>query len=236
MCAGTSSLTKTPPGTTYCIAHMNASTSMFAFWCELAQSGGWTCLDEFNRINIEVLSVVAQQMLSLREGRLAGKKHIDFLGIRIKLLDHHVIITMNPGYAGRTELPDNLQVCFRGVAMLVPDYALIAEIMLFAEGFGEAFPLSKKMCKLYILMSEQLSQQRHYDYGLRAVKSVLVIAGALKRGNPGMTENDLLIRAICDANLPKFLAFDLPLFRGLVSDLFPGTENNPHGLGRFGEL
>merc|ERR1711871_26390 len=192
--------------------------------------------DEFNRIDIEVLSVIAQQLLVLREGRLAGKNNINFMGVGIKLMDHHVIITMNPGYAGRTELPDNLQVCFRGVAMLVPDYALIAEIMLFAEGFGEVLPLSKKMCKLYILMSEQLSQQRHYDYGLRAVKSVLVIAGALKRNNPDKEENDLLIRAICDANLPKFLAFDLPLFRGLVQDLFPGTEIKEHDLGRFGAV
>lgn len=80
------------------------------------------------------------------------------------------------------------------------------------------------MTVLYKLSREQLSKQYHYDFGLRALKSVLVMAGAFKRGDPDMSEQLVLMRALRDMNLPKFVFEDVPLFLGLINDLFPGMD------------
>ena len=95
---------------------------------------------------------------------------------------------MNPGYAGRTELPESVKALFRPVVVIVPDLQQICEIMLFSEGFLLAKVLAKKMTVLYKLAKEQLSRQYHYDFGLRALKAVLVMAGELKRGSPDLNE------------------------------------------------
>ena len=80
------------------------------------------------------------------------------------------------------------------------------------------------MTVLYKLAKEQLSKQYHYDFGLRALKSVLVMAGGLKRGSPEFDECTILMRALRDMNMPKFVFADVPLFRGLIGDLFPGLD------------
>ena len=73
-------------------------------------------------------------------------------------------------------------------------------------------------------MIQQLSKQDHYDYGLRNLKAVLNMAGQLKRNDPNMSEESILMRALRDMNLPKFIKDDERLFRLLLGDLFPGLE------------
>ena len=193
--------------------------------------GAYACLDEFNRINVEVLSVIATQLFKIRQAQLIGAKTVTIMTDAITLVGKSgVFITMNPTYSGRSELPDNLKANFRPITMMKPEFSKIAQVKLYSEGFSESDALSKKLYKLYELAEQQLSQQDHYDFTLRTLGTVLSMAGNLKRktksefGKEKHDEDLIVLSALRDANFPKFISEDIKLFRALLSDLFPDIE------------
>ncbi|VDO04672.1 unnamed protein product [Rodentolepis nana] len=195
----------------------------------LCRVGCWGCFDEFNRIEVSVLSVVTSQIQAI-QAALKAKATVFQLDGQETSLNSRIgyFITMNPGYAGRTELPESVKALFRPVVVIVPDLEYICEIMLFSQGFLTARELAKKLTTMYHLAEKQLSQQYHYDFGLRALKSVLTMAGGIRQADPDNREDKLLMRALKNTNLPRFVHEDVPLFLGLVQDLFPGVELDLH--------
>jgi dynein heavy chain len=201
----------------------------------LCKSGAWGCFDEFNRIHLEVLSVLATIVSAIQEARKLVKASFKFpdssknpnSNPECELMGTTAyFITMNPGYAGRQELPENLKVLFRGVCMMVPDRQAIIRVKLCSFGFDNNDDLSKKFAKLYYLCEDQLSKQKHYDFGLRNILSVLRHAGNVKKKVREVEkEEEILYLALKGMNESKFVPDDIELFKSLIEDVFPSQRN-----------
>ncbi len=198
----------------------------------LVKCGAWGCFDEFNRLLEEQLSAISQQIQIIQEAIKARQKHIHLLGKDVNVnFNSGIFVTLNPagkGYGGRSKLPDNLKQLFRPIAMSVPDNELIAEVLLFSEGFKTAKVLSQKIITIFTLSKQLLSKQLHYDWGLRALKTILTVAGRLVFEESGdvneSAESEILIKALRINTISKLTFSDMLKFNILVEDVFPGIN------------
>ncbi|KAH8593491.1 cytoplasmic dynein-like protein 1 heavy chain 1 [Bisporella sp. PMI_857] len=211
----------------------------------ICQVGAWGCFDEFNRLEERILSAVSQQVqniqLGLKQGMEDEKSQIELIGRQLHVNQNTgLFITMNPGYAGRSNLPDNLKKLFRSVAMSKPDKELIAEVMLYSQGFTQAKTLSKQTVPFFDRCAVRLSKQAHYDFGLRALKSVLVSSGGLKRarltvtgGNLGPEEEvepQIIVQSVRETIAPKLIKSDVDILQSIEAESFPGVKYVPASL------
>ena len=180
--------------------------SMGRIFVGLVKCGAWGCFDEFNRLEEAVLSAVSQQIQIIQAALKAKETSICLLEKHVDLNSNSgIFVTLNPagkGYGGRQNLPDNLKQLFRSVAMTHPNNELIAEVILYSEGFKGAKDLSNKIISVFKLCKEILSPQQHYDWGLRPLKAVLGLAGNLlsearKGGSIDLVqETSLLVKSL----------------------------------------
>ena len=161
---------------------MNECVRRFNDLCHL---DAWGCFDEFNRLDEAVLSAVSMQIQVIQDALKSGATSLTLLERQIEINPNSgIFVTLNPagkGYGGRSKLPDNLKQLFRPVAMSKPNNELIAEVLLYADGFKTANVLGRKLVALFNLSKELLTTQQHYDWGLRALKTVLKGCGNLLR-------------------------------------------------------
>ena len=213
--------------------------SMGRIFIGLVKCGAWGCFDEFNRLIEEQLSAISQQIQIIQDAIREKRPNLHLLGKDIDVnFNAGIFVTLNPagkGYGGRSKLPDNLKLLFRPVAMTRPDNELISEVMLFSEGFKGAKRLAKKIVSIFTLCSQILSNQQHYDWGLRALKVILCTSGDLmqmtqskksdkdSKSSPTL-EDEILMKALNDNTASKLTSEDLVKFNDLVLDVLPGVK------------
>jgi dynein heavy chain 2 len=209
--------------------------SMGRIFIGLVKCGAWGCFDEFNRLLEEQLSAISQQIQIIQYAIKQEEPTLELLNRTIEVNKNAgIFVTMNPagkGYGGRSKLPDNLKQLFRPVAMSVPDNELIAEVLLFAEGFKNGKQLSEKVIALFTLSRQLLSTQQHYDWGLRALKTILTVGGQLIQKEKAQSkkldftrEAIILIKAIRINTMSKLTFGDSKKFESLLNDMFPGIR------------
>lgn len=146
----------------------------------------WVCFDEFNHMKPKVLNECLKLFKKYKDVKLFCTFNPECVdGFEIpECMAEHFSVTGNPGLVkidlvhGAPETSESIDF---GIPMTVPDYALIAEVMLFCQGIHQATMISNKLCEAFDHFEENCSKQSHYDFGLRTLKMVCNSVGKLHR-------------------------------------------------------
>ncbi|RCK58006.1 Dynein heavy chain, cytoplasmic [Candida viswanathii] len=202
--------------------------SMGRIFLGLCKVGIWGCFDEFNRLDDKSLSAISSQIENIEYGLKNPSTEISVSERNIKINpETGIFITMNPGYAGRVELPENLKKLFRSFSMESPDSEIIVEILLTSQTFEHSKELANVIVPFFRELAQETSLQLHYDFGLRALKNALVRCGQAKRKMGNANEQDmkaleykLVLQSIIETTLPKLVREDESTFDALKNKYF----------------
>lgn len=171
----------------------------------LVRSGAWGCFDEINRLKEEELSVIADLIQSIQRAMKNNQKYLLMFEKTICVNNFtSIFVTLNPsgkGYEGRSELPSNLKALFRQIAMGLPDKYKIVEVSLLSDGFKHAKILSRKLIQVFLSAEKSLPRRRQYDWGLRAIKTVVRTAGKLRTSFPQEQCLNVEVSSICGTKM-----------------------------------
>ncbi|ORZ34798.1 dynein heavy chain, N-terminal region 2-domain-containing protein [Catenaria anguillulae PL171] len=212
--------------------------SITRLFCGIVKCGAWGCFDEFNRLTSGVLAAVSNLVLSIQIALLKKLPMVNIGGADVSVNPSSCLfVTLNPAgknYKGRQQLPTNLKQLFRNISMTHPDITYICQIELKAQGFRENTDvLGQISVEFFGACRQVLSSQRHYDWGLRALKAVLMTAGDLRRrlssksgAGSAPSETAVMAEAMRLSTESKLTSEDVGTFQGLVQAYF-GCEGRP---------
>lgn len=194
----------------------------------ICKVGCWGCFDEFNRLDANILSAISSQIESIETG-LQEQATVEISG---KMVNVHqetgIFVTMNPGYAGRNEIPENLKKLFRAFAMDHPDKEIIADVMLASQCFTYSKDIADVLVPFFTELGAAVSLQPHYDFGLRALKSILNKCGLSRQEKVGegtvdqAFELEVLVQSLRESIAPKLVQKDEDIFEDLLGNHFSG--------------
>ncbi|KAG5312033.1 DYH7 protein, partial [Pseudoatta argentina] len=184
--------------------------------------GAWVCFENFNRLKLELLSSIAQNLTQMKQAISSNLKIVSFEGCSLNLnVSGNICVNINSEQSRYADLPDNLKILFRSVSMMSPDIGKIAEIKLFAGGFNHAKNLAMKLAVSYKLLSEHLGEKRHYNFSMSSLKTIVATAINMKRNIPHENEYTLLLRSMIHISIPQLCNTDISIFQNIMQDIFP---------------